>query len=252
MSDTTALTDAVSRIERKAEEKENAENVEEKTRSVERSLRRINREMGDLADAVSDLQFYRQLLYEAFDHPDDLPSITAALNQAEDVTEIDRHEVADNLVDRDAEDLQEEISEATNEVEAATEDVKAELRDYWSEWDERLESARDLQTIIGQQDDEFARTVNWLERLVHQDMGNPSKSASNIITEWENATGQWENNQSLQGLSAFQETHDLDDQTISVIRRLSQDSVPLAEVDIDVLEELKGVPNLRDAVQLEI
>lgn len=252
MSDAVTLTNAVERIERKAKQKEDAENIDEKAKSARRSLNRLNGEMEELADAVSKLQFYRQLLYEAFDHPADLPSVTSALEQAEAATKWDSDEVTNKLVDSNTAQLQDEVSDATDAVEDATEAVKEELRDYWSDWDEQLSSARELQRIIGQQDDEFARTVNWLERLVHQDMRNPGKSASSIVSEWENATDQWENNESLQGLSAFKETHDLDDETIAVIRQLSQNSVRLSDVDVDVLRELKQVSDLAYAVELKI
>ncbi|MFA9427071.1 hypothetical protein [Natronorubrum sp. A-ect3] len=252
MSNATTLADAASQIEQKAKNKEDAENVDAKAKSAQRSLERLNKELEELAEAVSKLQFYRRLLREAFSHSDNLPSVTSALEQAEAATERDRNEVTHKLVDLDTARLQQEISDATDEVEEATETVKDELREYWSDWDDRLSSARELQRIIGQQEDKFAQTVNWLERLVHQGMQNPAKNASSIVNEWENASKQWKNNESLQGLSAFKQTHGLDDETVDVIRQLSQDSVHLSDVDMDVLQELKQVTDLADAVELKI
>jgi len=252
MSDADTLTDAVSRIERKAANKEEAENIDEKVNSANRSLGRLNRELNELAEATEELQFYRQILYEAFDHSNDLSSISTALKEAEKATSVDRDGVVDKLVDMETTRYQEQISDATDEVESATDDIKDELRSYWSKWDEDLKSARELQRIIGQQDDEFAQTVDWLDKLVNQDMKNPQKDASSVVFEWENATEQWEENQSLQDLSSFKQTHGLDEETIDVIRDLRQNSVPLSSVDIDVLRELKQVQDLADAVELEI
>lgn len=258
MSPTKSLSEAVESIEEKTEWKETAENIEEKVATAQGTATQLNNQLSGLADAVEDLQFYRQLLVEMFDH--DVPTeVHTSLEGAESAIEADKSTVVQGLVDDPSGNsgsipqLKSDISGATSTVQSATESVKELLREHRRSWEERLQSARELQRIIGRQNDEFTRTVGWLEQIVSEKMWNTDLAASTVIQEWENATAQWSDHQDLQGLEAFKESHNLSDDTIDAVGSLSsRDNLTLAEVDIEVLEELKEIDQLADAVQLSI
>lgn len=252
MSESVTISEAVARIEEKAEQKAATESIEDSVDDASSDLNRINRSLDDLAEAVEELQFYRQILDEAFSG-EEPESVHSAIQAAENAVDADREDMVETLREGSPEQVRSEINAATDQVKEASQKVRTRLNeDYWREWKERVSSARELQRIIGSQNDEFARTIEWIERLVKKDMQNPQKRSKSVISEWENATAQWSDHQDLQGLSAFQETHDLSDNTIQSIQTMSQDSVALSDVDIEVLRELKRIPNLEESIDLEI
>lgn len=259
MSDAATLSEAVEAIEKQADRKEKAENIDEKVAAAQGTVSNLNGDVRDLAEAVETLQFYRQLLDEMFGGSEP-PGVRSALDEAETAVRSDKADVVDGLVENTGggrgtpiNELRKDVTAATSSVNKETESVKERLRGYESAWEERLSSARDLQEIIGGQNDEFAKTVSWLEEIVTTNMWEPERTASTVITNWENATKQWENHQDLQGLDAFQETHGLSDDAVEAVERLSsRSSLTLADVDVDVLRELKGIDQLSNAVELSI
>jgi hypothetical protein len=252
MSDASTLSAAVSQIEQQAERKEDAENVESRVESANKSLRRINRDLDDLGDAVEELQFYRRILGQAFDGS--IPSgVRTALQQTEDVVETDRQDLVEILQDGSPEAFRQEINDAADAVKNAQNKVENRLRDrYWADWEDKISSAREVQRIVGSQNDEFGGVIDDIERHIKNHMQDPKQDARHVVSGWEKARSDWERHQDLQGLDAYQQEHGLSDEAIDVIQRLSQDSVALVEIDLDVLRELKGIPDLEAAIDLEI
>lgn len=252
MSDASTLTAAVSTTEERAERKENAENIDERVRRADDVLGQINTSLADLADAVEQLQFYRQILDEAFDG--DVPSsVHSALQQAEDAADLDRGEMVERLIDGDPERHREEIGDAPDAVKDTKRTVKDRLEDrYWSTWEDRISSAEELQAIVGDRNDEFASVIDNIDSHVRAHMQDPQRNTSSVVAGWENAVDEWKQHQDRQGLDSFQRTHGLSNDAVDTIRQLSQDSVSLADIDISVLRELKDIPDLEAAVELEI
>jgi hypothetical protein len=84
-------------------------------------------------------------------------------------------------------------------------------------------------------------------------MFNPNKSATSVVQEWERAKERWEGSEGLHGKESYQKEKGLSSETMDEIERLSrQSSVELAEIDTDVISELKSVPDLSEAVKLSI
>ncbi|MCU4717579.1 hypothetical protein [Halapricum hydrolyticum] len=259
MSNAATLSKAVEAIEKQADRKERAENIDEKVATAKGTVSSLNSDVRELAEAVETLQFYRRLLNEMFEG-NETPRVQAALDEAEDAVKSDKADIVDAVVENTGggpgtpiNELRKDVTAATSSVSKATDIVKERLRSYKNEWEKRLSSARDLQEIIGGQNDEFAKTVNWLEQIITTNMWEPERTASTVVNNWENATRQWENHQELQGLDAFQETHGLSDDTVEAVERLSsRSSLTLADVDVEVLRELKGIDQLANAVELSI
>lgn len=259
MTTTRTLSEAVDAIEEKADRKETAENIDQEVATARRTLSTLNNDIEELREAVETLQFYRQILDEMFGGREP-PGVQSALDEAESAVQADRSEIVNALVENTdrgrgtpINEIRKDVTGATSSVNEATESVKDRLRGYQGEWEDRLSSARDLQQIIGKQNDNFTKTVSWLEEIVTTNMWRSERSASTVITNWENATKQWENHQDLQGLDTFQETHGLSDDAVQAVERLSSRSnLTLSDVDVDVLTELKGIDQLAKAVELSI
>lgn len=259
MSDPATLTDAVEAIKGQAERKERAENIDTKVATAQGTVTSLNDDVAELAEAVETLQFYRQLLDQMFG-TNEPPNVQTALEEAEDAVRSNKSDIVAALVENTdggpgtpINELRKDVTAATKSVSQATESVKERLRSHKSEWEDRLSSARELQEIIGGQNDEFAKTVRWLEKIVTETMWEPERTASTVVTNWENATTQWENHEDLQGLKAFQQKHGLSNDAIQKVERLSsQSDLTLFDVDIEVLAELKDVSQLADAIELSI
>jgi hypothetical protein len=267
MSNAT-LSEAVNQIERQATRKENAENIDEKIEAARERASNLNGDVNDLADAVGNLQFYRRVLLESFE--DDLldstfgqpepVSVIPALEEAEEAVQYDQEEIVDRLIESTGpkgstpvDEVRRDVTGAKTSVDDAIEDVKDRLRTCENEWEDRIERAHQLQEIVGEIDESFSGTLDWMERLIKKDMWDTTKSASTVVNEWHNARNQWEEHQDLQGLDSFQRTHGLSDDAIAAVERLSSHSnLTLADVDVGVLEELKQVDQLAEAVDLSI
>lgn len=260
MATESELGRTIDSIEQQAERKKTAENLEERVATARTKARSVNSDLQSLTDAVEDLQFYRKVLNGIVDPDAEPESVVNALEEAAKAVEEDHDEYIDLLVsdvkDSDTADvgqLQTRIKTATTAVESAIEDVKSELRQHRSEWEGKLSSARELQKIIGAGSEEFTTTVEWIETIVSKKIWEPSNSATAVCTEWENAIKQWRQHQELQDLSSFKKTHNLSDKTVDALKRLdSRSNLTLANVDLDVLEEMKRIDELSEAVELQI
>ncbi len=265
MSDITTLSEAVEAVERQAERKETAENIDQKVAAASKTASSLNNDVRELSEKVEVLQFYRQVFAEIVEPSEiiqvfESPNVQYALEKAEDAVKPIQNEIVEALVENTeggpgspVNELRKDVTAATASVKNATEGIQKNLRKFQIEWEERLTSARDLQQIISGQNDEFIKTVNWMEKLVTKEIWSPKRSASTLISNWERAIKQWESHRELQGLEEFQQTYDLSDDAINAVERLSsRSSLTLADVNVDVLAELKQIDQLAEAVELTI
>lgn len=255
------LAEAISDIERRATTKETADNLDQKVQLADSALSSLNKDIEDLTDAVEELQFYREILDGAFDIT---PPGDAVIGEAETAVGKEKEEVVSLLVDSGLntrsvsdgsqfEEYRKNVDEATKSVDSAIESAKEQLRNKRNKWEKQLKSAEELQSIIGSDGDEFARTVQWIRSLLNQKMFDPTNTASTVVSNWKNARKKWETNEELHGTDAFQRQHGLSDETMDAIKRLNnRTALTLDDLQIDTLEELKSVPELSAAVKLSI
>lgn len=265
MTASTPLSEAVSEIEENERAKQNVEQIDQKVTVAQSLISNLNSDIETLADDVQELQFYREILDRAFGIS---PPGDASITEARLAVDKDREQLVQDLVesglDLDNEagqisggpefesykrDIREAQQAANQDIEAAKNKIEMEK----DEWVDKLDSAESLQRIIGSQNDDFANTIQWLRRLVTKDMFAPEKSATSVVQEWERAKEQWGGSEGLHGKEAYRKEKGLSSETMDEIERLSrQSSVELAEIDTDVISELKSVPELSEAVELSI
>ena len=265
MSSSTPLSEAVSEIEENARAKQNAEKIDQKITVARTLISNLNADIETLADDVQELQFYREILDRAFGVS---PPGDSSITEARLAVDKDREQLVQDLVEDELdiddeasqisggpefESYKRDIQEAQQAVSRDVDAAKNKLETEKDEWVDKLDSAESLQRIIGSQNDDFANTIQWLRRLVTKDMFNPNKSATSVVQEWERAKEQWEGSEGLHGKEAYRKKKGLSSETMDEIERLSrQSSVELAEIDTDVISELKSVPELSEAVKLSI
>ncbi|TKX87601.1 hypothetical protein EXE43_02360 [Halorubrum sp. SS5] len=274
MSGTQSLPTAVDALEDKAREHKQAQNTEYHVSVARHNIREINSELDDLEESVRDLRYYKTVFVEAFDGS--APTmVSSAVQAAENAVEVTQDEllanIQNNAMDEGETVLEEDLTglevELTPEVqkqrsqirsakqmvENVSETIQAKLESKRETWSMRVSAAEELQKILGSQNSDFARTLNHMHGLLTRDLMDSSGNASRFVSEWGNATDNWEEHQSLQSFDDFKEKHDLSDSTIEDVKTLSKSQqLTLADVSMDTLEEMKRVDELESAVELSL
>ena len=274
MSGTQSLPTAVDALEDKAREHKQAQNTEYHVSVARHNIREINSELDDLEESVRDLRYYKTVFVEAFDGS--APTmVSSAVQAAENAVEVTQDELLANIQNNamdEGETVHEEdltgleveltpevkkqrsqIRSAKQMVENVSENIQTKLESKRDTWSTRVSAAEELQKILGSQNSDFARTLNHMHQLLTRDLMDSSENASRFVSEWGNATDNWEEHQSLQSFDDFKEKHDLSDSTIEDVKTLSKSQqLTLANVSMDTLEEMKRVDELESAVELSL
>lgn len=278
MSSTQSLPAAVKALEDKATEHKQAENTQFHVSVARHNIREVNSVIEDLVENLEDLQYCKTVLEEAEGIDGSSPTmITSAVQAAETAIEDTQEELLENVKSDDFGDGEAELNseddsgnpeiEVTPEVETQIEQIRSakrqvdnvrqkierKLESGRDEWSTKVSAAEELQKILGNQDGDFARTLNQMHTLLTRKLMDSSESASSFVAQWNNAVSNWEKHQSLQSFDDFQERHDLSDSTIEDVKTLSQSrQLTLADVSLDTIEEMKRVDELESAVELSL
>lgn len=274
MSGTQSLPTAVDALEDKARDHKQAQNTEYHVSVARHNIREINSELADLEESVRDLRYYKTVFVEAFDGS--APTmVSSAVQAAENAVEVTQDELLANIQNNamdEGETVHEEdltgleveltpevkkqrsqIRSAKQMIENVSENIQTKLESKRDTWSTRVSAAEELQKILGSQNSDFARTLNYMHQLLTRDLMDSSENASRFVSEWGNATDNWEEHQSLQSFDDFKEKHDLSDSTIEDVKTLSKSQqLTLADVSMDTLEEMKRVDELESAVELSL
>ena len=274
MTEAKSLPTVVDALEDKAREHKQAENTQYHVSVAQHNIREVNSAIAELEGALKDLRYYETILEEAFDggSPTMLNSAVQTAEQAVSVTQdellgnVQSKEMDDGDVDLsgDAADLTVELTpdvetqisqirSAKKQVESVTQTVQSQLESKRDDWVTKVNAAEELQKILGGQSSDFATTLNHMQRLLNRELMDSSGRASKFVSEWDNATSNWDKHQSLQSFDDFQDRHDISDSTIEDVKTLSKSQrLTLADVSLDSLEEMKRISELCSAVELSL
>jgi|GEM_PF-1904357 len=278
MSNTQSLPAAVEALEDKATEHKQAENTQFHVSVARHNIREVNSEIDDLVESLEDLQYYKTVLEGAEGFDGSAPTmITSAVQAAKTAIEATQEDLLENVQSDDIGDGETDLDseddsgnpevEVTPEVETQIEQsrsakrqvdnvrqkIERKLESGRDEWSTKVSAAEELQKILGNQDGDFARTLNQMHTLLTRKLMDSSEPASSFVAQWNNAVSSWEKHQSLQSFDDFQERHDLSDSTIEDVKTLSQSrQLTLADVSLDTIEEMKRVDELESAVELTL
>lgn len=276
MSSSQSLPAAVEALEDKAKEHKRAQNTQYHVSVASHNISDVNDELDELAERLRDLRYYKTVLENAFDGS--APSMTgSAVQVAEKTADVTQEDLLENVQsgemgeeEADLDDSDggsnlgfqltpevethiEQIRSAKKQLKNVTETIESQLKSKRDEWSTKVGAAEELQKILGGQNSDFARTLNHMHTLLTRDLMDSSGRASSFVSQWDNATSNWEGHQSLQSFDDFQEKHDLSDSTIEDVKTLSKSQqLTLAGVSLDSLEEMKDVDELESAVELSL
>lgn len=274
MSETQSLPTVVNALEDKARDHKQAQNTEYHVSVAEHNISEINSEIDELKQSLHSLRYYKTVLEEAFDGS--VPTIlSSAVQTAENAVDVTQDELLENVqsseMSEDDVSLNEnktelkveltsevethlsQIRSAKQQVESVSDTIQGKLKSKRDTWSTRVSAAEELQKILGSQNSDFSRTLNHMQRLLNRELMDSSGSGSKFVSEWENATNNWEKHQSLQSFDDFKEKHDLSDSTIEDVKTLSKSQqLTLADVSTDSLKEMKRVNELESAVELSL
>lgn len=276
MSSSQSLPAAVEALEDKAKEHKRAQNTQYHVSVAQRNINEVNDELDELAERLRDLEYYKTVLEDAFNGS--APSMTgSAVQVAEKAADVSQEALLENVqsgeMGEEEADLDdstggsnprsqltpevethiEQIRSAKKQVKNVIETIESQLESKREEWSTKVDAAEELQKILGGQNSDFARTLNHMQTLLTRELMDSSGSASNFVSQWDNATSNWEKHQSLQSFDDFQEKHDLSASTIDDVKTLSKSQkLTLADVSLDSLEEMKDVDELESAVELSL
>lgn len=252
-------------LNQKAEQARQAKNVEAEVTRAKDNIRDLNREVDSLDSQLDELQFYVDVLQmfddnqspdmveEAFDVDSALSDVDEALRKAQNASDISEDELLDAAENRQVRSLTQEVNDAGNTVTGARGSVIEEIRKYQRYWEDEIDSARDLNQIIGGGASDFDQVLSKMESFLSNDIWNPEKESSSLVTRWQRLLEKWEANAGRHGWDAFQQEHDLTDDTIEALQQFAdRRSIRLDELSVSVIEELKSVEELESAIRMEI
>lgn len=245
------LQSTVDQIETKATEYEEVENYEAKKQQYLSSISSVNSSLGRLEARIAYLEFHVSLLTTV--HEEDLPvggEVDVARQRARSVLQRDEDAFYELAVENREQDYKQKIQQAISRVNKAIEAVESELRDVQSEWEARVETARSVQTLVGESP-EMSEILREIENFVSRTMWDESKDIGQLEARWNNLEKKF--NEGEVGWGTFQRNHGLSDETVSVLKDLADEGeVTFDKLDNTVASEMLSVDALRTAIKITI
>lgn len=247
----TTLEERVEELEKKAERIGDSKDTESRVDSASEDIGRICKRLDDVTEKAGELQFYVRLYEGAFDEKRDgniQPQIETALEKVK----IDDEELLAAAQDNRLADLEDQVEEAEKTIDEAIDSMRDAIEGEQSDWEADLKSAEELNEIVGGGSG-FQDLIGNMRRFLTSKMWNTNKDPSQLKAQWKRYERKWEDNAGKHGWDTFQRDHDLDDSTVEELKQFGDDEpVRLSDLSLHTLEEIKRVPELESALQLEV
>jgi len=249
------LEESVNAVEEKADRIERAKNTEQKVDSATDSIKRITVKLDDIDTRAEELSFYVSVLEEVFDGDrSDCAGLVDAIDDASQGANIKDEEILTAAEKVSFAGYYSRLDSAENSLDDAIDRVKNHIEDeYIDGRAAELNSAKELNSIIGGQNDDFVSHIRKMQSFLRTEVWNTSTSISSLSARWDRLKSEWEEHSSKQGWETFQREHGLSDSTIEDLKQFTgNDPVRLADLSIQSLEEIKEVDELESALQVEL
>ena len=253
MTTDTTLEEKVSNLEAKSDRIEKSGEVESDVKRATDSIDQLNRKFRSLGIVADELKFYIAVLELVFE--DSRPrSVKRAISTAHRAANIDDEAVVKAAEQQDLSSLYDAIDDAEDELSDAIDTVTDQIeKKYQSPREGELSDARELNNIIGGGDAEFRDTISSINTFLNKTIWNTNNAPQELAVRWEQLDEEWKENSGKHGWDAFQEEHSLADGTIAELKQFtSKDTVLLSDLSITTLREIKQVPELESALQVEL
>lgn len=248
-----SLEEKVEECEKKSTRIKSAKNTKTEVDSATSEIRRLNQKLKTLEESVEELSFHVGVLEKVFDGT--APAVVnRAVETAENAANIDDEELIEDAKNGSLVTLEQAIDKAETQIGTATRKTIEKIDDAHREgWKDKLVSARELNQIIGGGDREFISFIDTMRAFLDQSIRNTQENPQSLAAQWDSLTDRWEQNTEKHGWGAFQDEHGLKDKTIEELKKFTDDEpVRLSDLSIETLREVKQVPELEQALQLEL
>jgi len=246
------LETVVEEVESKADDFEEVENYEAKKEQYLSRLSSVESSLGRLKRRVASMEFLTGVLTEVHDR--DLPvggEVQTARESARSVLDKDEDHFYGLAEDGREDQYEQKIQQTITKVSDADDAVKAELRTVENEWKDRVESARNVQKLVGESR-EMSRTLNEIEQFVTRKMWEDDEGVPALEFDWNDLMETWNSGGGVDW-ETFQHEHGLSDETMDILKDLaSEGEIKLDELDEDTASEMLSVDPLRNVVTLRI
>lgn len=245
------LEERVNELEQKANRVEQSKNTEQKIKQATVGIKRISTRLDTVQQKTDELRFFVHFFEEGFDEsrPGSVqPKLRTAMNKIE----ISDDELLAAAQEDRLTDLEDQVEEAEELVDGAIDMVKINIRTEQEKWLSDLDSAMELNRIIGG-DSEFQDLIRRMRKFLTQKIWDTSKSPSRLANQWNRYEQKWKDNTGRHGWETFQREHGLDDDTVEELQQFSDDDpVRLSDLSIETLKDIKRVSELESALQIEV
>jgi hypothetical protein len=246
------LETVVEELESKADDYEEVENYEAKKQQYLSALSSVETTLVRLERRVASMEFLAGVLTEVHDR--DLPvggEVDAARKSARSVLDRDVDDLYELAADGRNDAYEQKVQQTMSKIGDADDAVKAELRTVENEWKGRVESARNVQKLVGESR-EMSRTLTEIEQFVTRKMWNDDEGVPALEFDWNELMETWNSGEGVDW-DTFQREHGLSDDTMDVLKDLaSEGEIKLDELDEDIATEMLSVDPLRNVVTLSI
>jgi|APHM01.1.fsa_nt_gi hypothetical protein len=236
----------------KADRAERANDLEAEIRRAKDNIGDLGREIDSLESSVEGLIFYDEVLTGVFD-VDRLDEADRAIRRVRDATDITDESVLNAADDRETIELLQNVEDSQEVVRDARSKTIDAIREHQRKWEAEIESASDLNQIIGGAGSGFEEVLSDMDTFLNDAIWDEDRTLSSLQSRWKNLMNKWEQNAGKHGWDSFQEEHGLSEDAMDILRRFSEESsVRLNELSVEIIEEVKAVDDLESAIRMEI
>lgn len=210
------------------------------------------RELSSLDSFVESLLFYDGILTRVFGD-DRLDEVGRAVRRVRETSDITDGEVLSAAEDRRTAKITRSVEDAQEVVRHARSETIAEIREHQRAWEKEIESARDLNQIIGGTGSDFEEVLSDMDSFLNDAIWDNDRSLPSLKSRWDNLTDEWKQNAGKHGWDSFQQRHGLSEDAMDVLRQFAErGGVRLDKLSIEVIREMKGVDDLESSIRMEI
>ena len=236
----------------KADRAERANDLEAEIRRAKDNIEDLGRELRSLDSSVEGLLFYDGVLTSVFGD-DRLDSVERAVRRVRDVSNITDKEVLSAAEDRQTNEILRSVEDAQGVVRHARSETINAIREHQREWEGEIESAQDLNQIIGGAESDFEEVLADMDSFLNDGIWNEGRDLSSLESQWDNLTNKWKQNAGKHGWDSFQQEHGLNEDAMDILKQFAEEgSVRLNELSVDVIEDMKRIDDLESAIRMEI
>jgi hypothetical protein len=246
------LEQKIEKFGEKADRAERANDLEAEIRRAKDNIEDLGRELRSFDSSVGSMLFYDKVLTNIFDD-ERIDEVDRAVRRVREVSDISDEEVLTASEDRETKEIIQGVEDAQEVVRNARSETIDMIREHQREWEEEIESARDLNQIIGGAGSDFEEVLSDMDLFLNNAIWNEDRTLSSLEARWDKLTNKWEQNAGKHGWDSFQEEHGLSTDAMDILKQFAEKgSVRLNELSVEVIEEMKGINDLESAIRMEI